>query len=253
MSGRFRFTTRRAADPFEQEASMSELLAPAAAPLRPFPGMPETGQMHPAPTYTEFPAFTPAEQFPAAVNDTGPQPRRDTGPQRRLRPVPPLPPPPADVLGVPAQLPAIHLDPRTPISDDIARGWRYMYAIRCSYHAAPCATPIPCGTTHRDGGAMTFRALRVSAKEAGWHLDTLGRWVCPDCQMNPEYGTLYPVAVRTPQAPTDRERDQWPAWQRADDVTKWHLSIRADLGLRERTLRHWADSHRHGSHAAVPA
>ena len=88
---------------------------------------------------------------------------------------------------------------------------------------------------------MTFRALRLSANEAGWHLDPFGRWVCPDCQMNPEFRTLYRVA--SPRRSADGPRaGQRPAWQRPDDATKWRLSVRADLGLRERTLRHWADA-----------
>lgn len=63
----------------------------------------------------------------------------------------------------------------------LARGWPHLTEIRCAYPAANHATPIPCGSTHTDPAAASFRDLRRSAYTAGWHLDDLGRMACPSC------------------------------------------------------------------------
>ena len=85
------------------------------------------------------------------------------------------------------------------IARDMAHGWPHLFEVRCAYPAADSDTPIPCGAVHRDAAARSFRGLRQSAQAAGWHLDALGRWACPDCcQESPGYRTLYPVILWDP-------------------------------------------------------
>jgi hypothetical protein len=128
-----------------------------------------------------------------ALAERGPGP--GAGPAR-LRA---LPPPAAPVPAAPPAPVGQHDDDR--IARGMARGWAHLFVLRCEFPAADVATPIPCGSAHRDEGARSFRGLRASAQAAGWHLDALGRWACPlCCQDSPGYRTLYPLTVWDPDA-----------------------------------------------------
>lgn len=82
----------------------------------------------------------------------------------------------------------------SPVAEGLARAWSHLFELRCTYPAAPCETPIPCGACYADPQACTFRGLRLSAREAGWRLDAFGRWACPSCvQECGEFRTLYPL------------------------------------------------------------
>lgn len=154
------------------------------------------------------------ERFPRLVSDRGPaaphddftgastpglMERHHTGPLVALpdRPRDVRPPEPrttwqrANPQYTPAQAPETD---RSPIAEWMASGWPHLFVIRCSYMAAPHATPIPCASVLRDPDAGSFRSLRRTAYAAGWHLDALGRMVCPRCvQESAEFMTLYPV------------------------------------------------------------
>ena len=113
--------------------------------------------------------------------------------------------PPARLRALPP--PGQHDDDK--IARDMARGWPHLFEVRCAYPAAASDTPIPCGAVHRDGTALSFRALRTSAWAAGWHLDALGRWACPGCcQESPGYRTPYPVTVWAEDAAA-RRGEMW--------------------------------------------
>ena len=125
------------------------------------------------------------------------------------------------------------------IARDMTRGWPRLFEVRCAYPAAAHPTPIPCGATHRDDTALTFRGLRQSAQAAGWHLDALGRWACPDCcQDNPAYRTLYPLT-------------QWDAGAAQAALAG---DVHAEFWLRavaeHKLFRDVRDAARHGRHQA---
>lgn len=255
-------------DKFEQE-ERSRLLAPVAdeeAPTRQFQGVSDLGVMPKPGTLAQY---APTEQIPAvrasgpmaALQTSGPFPAvRVSGPQRRLRPVPP--PPELDVLGLPAQKPAVHLDPRTPVLDDIARGWGRMFTIACEYDAAEHQSPIPCDTIHRDPEAATFPALKESAWDAGWRMDDMGRWACPDHVATPAYRTPFHLTFWAPGAHEARRKGAvvdildtggYPVIT-ADGITRtvpgeFVLRVRAEQQARERTIAAVRQS-RHGKAVA---
>ncbi len=168
-----------------------------------------------------------------------------------------------------------HDPPAAPVGYEIigretAKGWPRLGELRCDYPAALAETPIPCDSVHRDGTALSFRDLRLSAQTAGWHMDRLGQWACPRCcQASPEYRGLYPVTVYDPLAAEAHvARDQrgvMAAWLEADGsaaTTSYYQWVAAagvetaaraaaELGLRDRTLDHHEASHALGRHAAA--
>jgi hypothetical protein len=128
---------------------------------------------------------------------------------------------------------------------ETGQGWPHLFELHCDYPAALAETPIPCDSVHRDGTALSFRGLRRSAQAAGWHMDRLGQWVCPRCcQANPDYRGLYPVTVYDPLAAE--------AYLVGDPRGENRERARAELGLRDRTLRHYDASHKRGGHAVTP-
>jgi hypothetical protein len=166
---------------------------------------------------------------------TGVMPGPDTepfpAPEPRPRPRAAAPPPETD--------PA-------PVADALAAGWPHLFEVRCQYPAAPHDTPIPCDTApHRDDRAGSIRALRRSAQAAGWHLDALGRWTCPPCQMGSQYRTLYPVTVRAGAGPAGRaEHDLALSPELREELD------RAEFRLRDDRYAEWVQAVRAGQQRA---
>jgi hypothetical protein len=141
-----------------------------------------------------------------------------------------------------------------PVADWLAKGFTHLFVITCAYDAAPHATPIPCGSQFRDPDARSFRALRNSAFQAGWHLDGIGRMVCPSCQQSADYRPVYPVTFYHPRTAAAQHA---AAGKRAVWVTAggeefpvpagFDLVVIAEQAWREDTLL----AARHGRHAGV--
>lgn len=90
---------------------------------------------------------------------------------------------------------------RTPIADDTARGWARAFTVTCEYPAAPGSATIPCDQVHRDDRAGTYPGLYRSAWDAGWRMDKLGLWACPEhAEHSGQYQALYPVTHWHPDA-----------------------------------------------------
>ena len=175
----------------------------------------------------------PAAGLRQAIELTAMAERGPATPPTRLRALPPAPAPAPAAQPAPAVL---HDDDK--IARHLAHGWPHLFEVRCAYPAASHDTPIPCGSVHRDGTALSFRGLRASAWAAGWHLDALGRLACPRCcQDSPEYRTLYPVTVWDPDA-RDARLARDPDAERDARAAAEH-----DL------FRDVRDTARHGRHA----
>lgn len=142
------------------------------------------------------------------------------------QPIPPLTPQPRPRPRDPltGDLPLQDINPRhDTIGRDTARGWPHLTEIRCAYPAAASATPIPCDSKYT-ADAPSFRDQRRAAYAAGWHLDDLGRMVCPRCaRRNPGYRSLYPLTLWDP--------DAFTAAQAGDQDTENWFRAAAELGL----------------------
>ena len=90
---------------------------------------------------------------------------------------------------------------------------------------------------------FAFEALRVSAWTSMWRLDAFDRWACPACQLTPAWHARYTVTLYDDQAAQAR-------LARDGDAERWYRGT-AEHAVRERTLRHYDNSHAHGAHAAV--
>ncbi len=215
MTSRFRHPGGFGADdPTEDITEVLNAIRPAAwdGTTLTFGGASDAG-LGPASVYGA-PVADEVSGVRQAIEQTGLAERRRaaSGPQPRLRAVPPVQEParPGGCTCTPPSASGAHKPPcpwsmqqQAPaaqhdgaIALELAEGWPHLFEVRCQFPAAASATPIPCGTVHRDEGALTFRDLRRSAFAAGWHLDAFGRFACPRCcQHNPAFRTLYPVAI----------------------------------------------------------